>query len=84
MDLQARNSVGIHWGTFQLTSEPILEPPKLLEEAKRQHGINAEAFVVLDHGETRRFLLHGTTPVDVGLLGPSSVSDACSLGGCSR
>lgn len=30
IDLKSKYSIGIHWGTFQLTGEHILEPPKLL------------------------------------------------------
>jgi N-acyl-phosphatidylethanolamine-hydrolysing phospholipase D len=26
LDLRAQNSIAVHWGTFQLTAEPILEP----------------------------------------------------------
>lgn len=40
----------MHWGTFILTDEPIMEPPAKLEEAKQQQGVNATDFVVLDIG----------------------------------
>ena len=54
-DIRSRRSVGIHWGTFLLTAEPILEPPKLLRAAVAEAGLQEEAFQVLKHGETRAF-----------------------------
>ena len=30
IDLKSKYSIGVHWGTFALTGEHILEPPKLL------------------------------------------------------
>ena len=27
-DIRARHSIGVHWGTFPLTAEPIEEPPE--------------------------------------------------------
>ena len=54
-DLKCKQSVGIHWGTFPLTSEPIMEPPQKLEEAKKAAGLQESEFIVLEHGETRVF-----------------------------
>ena len=51
-DVHARKSIGIHWGTFALTDEPLDEPPKRLSEAMRSKGLPPEAFGVLKHGET--------------------------------
>ncbi len=48
-DLEARHSVGMHFGTFQLTDEPVDEPERLLREA----GI--PEFTTLGFGETRVF-----------------------------
>jgi N-acyl-phosphatidylethanolamine-hydrolysing phospholipase D len=57
MDINSKQSVGIHWGTFQLTSEPILEPPQLLNEAVLAQGLRLqpEEFIVFAHGETKVF-----------------------------
>ncbi len=53
-DLGARYSVGVHWGTFEMTDEAIDEPPRALTGALRAAGIPAERFFVMRHGETRR------------------------------
>ena len=49
-DLHARHSLGIHWGTFELTDEALDEPPRALAEAVRQAGLMPEAFIVIQHG----------------------------------
>lgn len=52
LDVHAKRSIGIHWGTFELADEPLDEPPRLLAEAVKKAGLPAEAFTVLKHGET--------------------------------
>lgn len=52
-DVKSRRSVGVHWGTFELTDEPLDEPIGALPAARRRHGVDDEAFVLLRHGETR-------------------------------
>jgi N-acyl-phosphatidylethanolamine-hydrolysing phospholipase D len=55
LDLGAKRSVGIHWGTFPLTDEALDEPPRHLAQARRAQGLADEDFVVLAVGETRRY-----------------------------
>lgn len=55
LDVNAREAVAIHWGTFSLTDEPLDEPPKALAAALAARGLPADRFRVLQHGETRRF-----------------------------
>jgi L-ascorbate metabolism protein UlaG (beta-lactamase superfamily) len=55
LDLQARVSVATHFGCFQLTDEGIDDPPLELAAARERHGVAAEAFQVLETGETRLF-----------------------------
>lgn len=50
--LHAHRAVGMHFGTFQLTAEPIDEPPQKLAEALAAHTIPPERFFVLDVGQT--------------------------------
>jgi len=53
-DVRARQSLGIHWGTFYgLTDENLYEPPRRLAEARKKAGLAEEDFFVLKHGETR-------------------------------
>ena len=59
LDLGAVHSIGVHWGTFQLTSEPLMQPVERLGEAIGVHGLEEDAFVVLEHGETRTWALGG-------------------------
>jgi L-ascorbate metabolism protein UlaG (beta-lactamase superfamily) len=52
-DLGAKHSIGMHFGTFQLTPEPIDQPQADLEAALAQRGISDGEFVTLLEGETR-------------------------------
>ena len=51
-DVRAQQSVPIHWGTFQLTIEPILEPPQLLKQYMLEQDLPMEQFRPLKIGET--------------------------------
>jgi len=53
-DLGAREALAVHWGTFQLTDEPLDEPPRMLAEALRKKGLPASRFHVLPVGGTLR------------------------------
>lgn len=50
-DVNAKKAIGVHWGTFELTDEPLDEPPKKLAEALQAAGIGADTFSVLRHGQ---------------------------------
>ena len=61
--LGAERSVGMHFGTFQLTDEAIDEPERLLTEEMSLQGVGSDAFVTLAFGECRLFRAnHGTVP----------------------
>ena len=45
-DLRSRLSVGIHWGTFVLTDEPLDEPPKRLAQALAGRNVSRKDFIV--------------------------------------
>lgn len=53
IDVQAKASLAIHWGTFPLSYEHYLEPPARLREAMVNHGLNPDDFFTLHHGESR-------------------------------
>lgn len=47
----AGQAIAHHWGTFQLTNEPIDEPPRLLDQARQRHGVAEERFLTLRPGQ---------------------------------
>ncbi|MDO8426847.1 MAG: MBL fold metallo-hydrolase [Deltaproteobacteria bacterium] len=47
-DLKARLTIPIHWGTFDLTDEPLWLPIKRLKEVIAQG--NSPEFVIIEHG----------------------------------
>jgi len=54
-DLRAERVLGVHWGTFDLTDEPIDEPPRRFRAAADAAGLGAERAWVLAVGESRRW-----------------------------
>jgi len=48
--LGAGHALGMHWGTFQLTFEPIGEPPRRLASALKRRGIPPGRFVTTEPG----------------------------------
>ena len=55
MMLGARQAVGMHFGTFQLTDEPVDAPLEDLAQARGRAGLSQAQFDTLDFGETRVF-----------------------------
>lgn len=51
LDLRSRKSIGIHYGTFQLTAESIDEPINLLAKERDLAGLKEGAFITLEHGQ---------------------------------
>ena len=52
LDVKPRQSIGMHFGTFQLTDEPIDDPPAALREALRAQGVGEHEFTIPKFGET--------------------------------
>jgi len=52
IDVRSELSVGTHWGTFQLTDEPLAEPPIALRHALARRHLPATQFRTLRIGET--------------------------------
>ena len=53
----ARQALGIHWGTFPMSDEPLDQPPQDLDAALAAQAIAPGRFFVPRHGETRKFPL---------------------------
>ena len=51
-DLEATEAVGMSWGTFILTDEPVTEPLEKLNEALQRYDLSESDFFTLSHGET--------------------------------
>ncbi len=58
-DVQARTSIGMHWGAFPLTAEAPMAPVVELDRQRIRMGIAAEDFLTLAVGETRLFPSRG-------------------------
>ena len=54
-DVQARRSIGIHWGAFVLSGEGVLAPPRDLDQARGELAIPQPEFETLAVGETRHY-----------------------------
>lgn len=52
-DVRGRHLAAIHWGTFDLTEEPLDEPPRRLQREVQRLGLDHDRIWVLKHGETR-------------------------------
>ena len=55
VDLRAKRAIAMHFGTFDLSDEPLDEPPRRFREAADESSLESGAAWVLDIGETRRF-----------------------------
>ena len=62
VDLGAAHFLAMHWGTFKLTDEPLLEPPQRLDAEWARRGLAPPAKHVLAVGETLA-IGRGTTNV---------------------
>lgn len=54
-DVGARQSIGVHWGTFELSLEALDEPLGAVPDAARRAGLPEGAFRLIRHGETIRY-----------------------------
>lgn len=55
VETKCRRALGMHWGTWVLTDEEVMEPPRLLREAIRWKGLEEGVFEVCGIGEEREF-----------------------------
>jgi L-ascorbate metabolism protein UlaG (beta-lactamase superfamily) len=52
IDLSAKQSIAMHFGTFQMADEGIDDPVRDLNLALEKFKISSDEFLVLDEGET--------------------------------
>ncbi len=55
IDLKAKHALGIHFGTFDLSDEPLAEPPERFKSAAVNAQFEVNDTWVFDIGETRAF-----------------------------
>jgi len=51
-DVKARKALAMHWGTWILTTEPVLEPPALLKNECEKAALGPDDLLVPVLGET--------------------------------
>ena len=54
LDLGAKRSVGVHWGTFALADDPLDQPLHELPAVRLAKAVPEDAFFLLPIGGTRR------------------------------
>ena len=50
-DLQSKKVLGMHWGTFVLSLEPIMEPPERFKNNAEKHGFKKEDAIIFKIGQ---------------------------------
>jgi N-acyl-phosphatidylethanolamine-hydrolysing phospholipase D len=55
VDLHARRAVAMHYGTFDLSDEPLADPPRRFRNAAVSSALGSESAWLLRVGETRTF-----------------------------
>lgn len=54
-DLGAKLSIGMHFGTFQESSEAFDQPAKDLKQALEKERISQDSFITIKEGDTKIF-----------------------------
>ena len=50
-NLKSKKVIGMHWGTFVLSLEPIMEPPKRFKASANKYGFKKEDVLIYKIGE---------------------------------
>ena len=54
-DLKSKKVLGMHWGTFVLSLEPIMEPPVRFKDNAEKYGFKKEDAIIFKIGEFKSF-----------------------------
>ena len=50
-NLKSKKVIGMHWGTFVLSLEPIMEPPVRFKASSERYGFKKEDVIIYKIGE---------------------------------
>jgi len=50
-DIRSKKSIGMHWGTFILSTEGIMQPREDLLAAVLKHGLPEDEFITVNIGQ---------------------------------
>ena len=53
-DLKSKKVLGTHWGTFVLSLEPIMEPPKRFKDNAEKFGFKRDDALIFKIGEFKK------------------------------
>ena len=53
-DLNSKKVIGMHWGTFVLSLEPIMEPPVRFKDNAEKYGFNKSDAIIFKVGEFKK------------------------------
>ena len=51
LDVGSKSSLGVHWGTFMMSDEYYLDPPRLFEKARIERKLPKDAIYTSRLGE---------------------------------
>src|SRR3546814_7443175 len=64
--LGAESAIGVHWGTFQLSSEAVNEPREVLDEVLKRERIEPRRFQALEPGQSLNVPASTAMPSPIG------------------
>ena len=76
-DLQSTRSLAIHWGTFPLADEDVLEPALELGRARHEAGLSGAEFFTMRAGDT--YIMHDLVPSTDTDAAVTSVADEVAV-----
>ncbi len=53
-DLKSKKAIGMHWGTFVLSLEPIMEPRKRFKDSAEKYGFKREDAIIFKIGQVTK------------------------------